>query len=154
MEGDESHHVRHLLKLPFIYLVKVDAFKNLTHVALISDPCPINVITQQVADNVECLQSVLLVRGCQHQFENLVEEECIDQVTAHTQAIPCLHSQVPNHETPVLFEGRVEQVVEQLLHCLVLVMLSLLDVLHVQQAFQSVEVVFKVQCLVVQDCLV
>ena len=48
----------------------------------------------------------------------------------------------------------MEQVVEQLLHCLILSVFSFLDIRHIKEAFQSVEIVFEIDSLVVNDSFI
>lgn len=154
MEGNQRCQVRHLLKLSLLYLVQVEALVDLADVRLVADLRPVLIIHDQVADDLEGLEGILLVRRRQHQLEDLVEEERVDQLLAFGEPVPCLDSQMSDHEAPIVFEGRVEEVVQRLLNGPHFECLGLLDSLHVCQPFQPVEVVFIVQDLVVAHGLV
>ena len=152
--GNQSRQVRHLLKLSLLYLVQVEALIDLADVGLVADLCPVLIVHDQVADDLEGLEGVLLVRRRQHHLEDFVEEERVDQVLAFGEPVSCLDGQMSYHEAPIVFEGRVEEVVQRLLNGPHSECLGLLDSLHVCQPFQPVEVVFIVQDLVVAHGLV
>ena len=104
----------------------------------------VGIVFEKVANDLVCLKHIDLVCGAQHQFENLVEEECIDKVPTLVQSVARLHRHVTNHEAPVVLEGRVEEIVQELLGSLQGRRLGLLDSTHVEQSLKTIEIVFKV----------
>ena len=66
-----------------------------------------------------------------HQLKDLVEKEVVDEVLVFTESISCLHGEVSDHETLIVFKRGVEEVVESFHGNSTLVHLGFFDVLHV-----------------------
>ena len=105
MESNERYHVRDFLEFALLDLLQIDTLEDLTDVALVAHLSTIGIVFEQVADDLVRLEHVRLVRRPQHQLEDLVEKECINEVPTAVQSVASLHRHVSNHEAPIVLEG-------------------------------------------------